>query len=358
MHILKNLALALATAMRAIIPTQRLGWRNFPRRVRRESFNVFSPILRRHFWSPSGMPVMAGGATNEINRPGYSLALVIDDPAAPNSGDPVRFGVLTGVAMLDEAGGGAGATETVTYTGPGVYDLSVDDNEGTGIAVGDTIYYHDIQTGTPATSLNNSATSMDAVFGIALEVVSANATTTINVLHIPLGATVALASNAVVTGSITDDAVTSAKVEPGLIQYQDTQLTAAQVKALLATNIEVVATPGANLAVIPLRVDMFLDHGGTDFVQVNATDHLALKYEASTELFEIGTQAQVTTFLEAAADAALAFIFGNAAAAAGIVPEANKPIDLDNNGAAEYTTGDGTLSIRVWYVQVPMAAFT
>jgi len=40
------------------------------------------------------------------------------------------------------------------------------------------------------------------------------------------------------------------------------------------------------------------------------------------------------------------------------VLEANKAIDLDNNGAAEYTTGNGTLSIRLWFIQVPMVAFT
>jgi predicted RecA/RadA family phage recombinase len=298
--------------------------------------------------------MIAMGATNQIHKPGYQLSQVIDDPAAPNSGDPVRLGVLTGVALLDEGDGGAGATETVADFGPGVWDLSVDDNEGTGIAVGDTIYYHDSQTGSPATSLNNTAASMDAVFGVALEVVSANATTTINVQHIPLGATIALASNAVVTGSITDEAVTSAKVEPGLIQYKDTQLSAAQVNALLATNIEVVPTPGANLAVFPVRVAIFLDHGGTDFVQVNNSDQLALKYNASNEIGEIGSEAQCTALLEAGADAALIDPLN----LAGFIPEANKAIDLDNNGAAEYTTGDGTLSIRVWFIEIPMAAFT
>ena len=256
--------------------------------------------------------------------------------------------------MLDEGDGGAGSTETVVYFGPGVYDMTVDDNEGTAIAVGDTIYYHDSQTGTPATSLNNSATGMDAVFGIALEVVGANATTLINVLHIPVGATIALGAGVVGTGELAADAVTSDKVEPGLIQYKDTQLTAAEVNALRATNIEVVPTPGANLAIFPVRVHIFLDHGGTDFVQTNNSDQLALVYNASNEIGEIGSEAQCTALLEAAADAALF----DPVDLAGFIPEANKAIDLDNNGAAEYTNGDGTLSIRVWFVEMPMVAFT
>lgn len=151
-------------------------------------------------------------------------------------------------------------------------------------------------------------------------------------------------------------AVEGARAVGGL-QYRDVQLTAAQVNALVATNIEMVPAPGAGLAVLPVMVHMFLDHGGTDFVQTNGTDHLALLYSGSTELFEIATEAQLTTFIEASADAALAYEFGNAAAAAGLVPEANAAIDLDNNGAAEYATGDGTLSIRVYYITVPMAAF-
>ena len=359
MRTLRNLVAGLATAMLAIVPRPRVGWWNFSRPVRRDDLEVYDPVyspLQRRLYD-LGRPDLAllvGGATNEIHKPGWNLALVIDDPAAPNSGDPVRFGELTGVAMLDEGDGGAGSTETVTYLGPGVYDLSVDDNEGTAIALGDSIFYHDSQTGTPATSLNNTATSMDAFFGIALEVVGANATTTINVLHIPVGASIAIANAAVTTAMLAADAVESDKVEPGLIQYKDTQLSAAQVNALLATNIEVVPAPGANLAVYPVRVAIFLDHGGTDFVQVNNSDQLALKYNASNEIGEIGAEAQCTTLLEAAADAALI----DPLDISGFVLEANKAIDLDNNGAAEYTTGDGTLSIRVWFIEVPMAAFT
>lgn len=163
-----------------------------------------------------------------------------------------------------------------------------------------------------------------------------------------------LATDAVETAKIKALAVTTAKLEASLVKYVDVQLTAAQVNALLATNIELVATPGANLAVIPVAVHMFLDHGGTDFVQVNNTDQLALKYNGSTEIIEFGTEAQCTTFLEAAADAALF----DPVDTGGIVPVANKAIDLDNNGAAEYTTGDGTLSVRVYFITVPMVAFS
>lgn len=144
-----------------------------------------SPLLTaRQLRAISGVPTIAGAATNEVFKPGNNLVLVCSHPAAPASGDPVRIGKMTGVAVLNEGEGGVAATETVVDVGSGVYDILVDDNGGTGIAVGDPLFYHDTGTGTPATSVNNSPTAADAFFGYALEPVSANATTTIRVKHV------------------------------------------------------------------------------------------------------------------------------------------------------------------------------
>lgn len=147
--------------------------------------------------------------------------------------------------------------------------------------------------------------------------------------------------------------IDASNADGAMLSFQDTQLTAAQVKALAAANITVVSAPGAGLAAVPVAVHLFLDHGGTDFVQTNGSDHLALKYAGGAEISELGTEAQCTALLEASADAAL---YVNLEA--DCVPVANTAIALDNNGAAEYTTGDGTLSVRVYYRTVPMAAFT
>lgn len=171
--------------------------------------------------------------------------------------------------------------------------------------------------------------------------------------------TAQLAALAVTTAKIAAGAVTSPKLGNGLIQFQDTQLNAAAVNGLAAANVEVVSAPAAGLAVDPIAVHMFLDHGGTDFVQTNGADHLALLYNGGSEILEIGLEATLTTFLEASADAALYWeLLGYATAAGGRIPLAATAIDLDNNGAAEYATGDGTLSIRVYYRVLPMAAFS
>ena len=151
-------------------------------------------------------------ATNLHQRPGYSLSVAASHPAAPDSGDPVRYGNLTGVALTDEGDGNNATTHTSVDFGPAVWNLSVDDNEGTGSAVGDPIYYHDTGTGDPVSNLNNTATSMDAYFGVALEVVTANATTTIEVMHVPIGASIAIANGAVTAGMLASDAVVTAKI--------------------------------------------------------------------------------------------------------------------------------------------------
>lgn len=120
-----------------------------------------------------------------IQEDGTRLAVAETHPATPTSGIPVRVGKLTGVAVTDEGGGGNAATATTIDIGQKIWDLYVDDNEASGIAVGAKLYYHDTGTGSPSTSLNNSSTSADAVFGIALEAISANGTDRIKVLHIP-----------------------------------------------------------------------------------------------------------------------------------------------------------------------------
>lgn len=125
-------------------------------------------------------------ATNLVKDNGNILPVVVTDPATPTSGAVVRFGSIIGVALGAEGEGGAGATETVVDFTPGkIWNLLVDDNAGTGIAAGALLYYHDTETGSPSANLNNSSASADAFGAIALDAVSANATTTIRVMVRP-----------------------------------------------------------------------------------------------------------------------------------------------------------------------------
>ena len=153
-------------------------------------------------------------ATNIKYEPGWSLNLTCTKPDAPNSGDPVRIGNLTGIAIKDEDAAG----KTVVNTGPFVAKFAVKDNGGTGIDVGDTIWYHD-----GADPVLDNVSTGGYYYGIALEAISDNQTATIQVYHdcAPGGAgtigngtvgATQLASNAVITAKIPNANVTAAKL--------------------------------------------------------------------------------------------------------------------------------------------------
>jgi hypothetical protein len=144
-------------------------------------------------------------ATNIIRylQEHFVLPVAATNPSAPVSGDPVRFGELTGIALTDEGEGGNAATETSVYFGACVVDVSVKGVDGSGnsaVAVGDAIYYVDADT----PKLSKKASGY--FFGYALETVSSGATATINVMHVPAGSW----AGTVNTGDIAAGAVTAA----------------------------------------------------------------------------------------------------------------------------------------------------
>ena len=149
-------------------------------------------------------------ATNLVQEPGLQLSVVVTNPAAPDSGDPVRFGSLTGLAITDEGDGGNAATETTVNFGQFVANFSVDDTSGSGIAVGAYVFYDDTATGTPTTNLNDD--SAGYFFGIALEAVGNNATTEIEVLHVPSPGAGTLGAGTIGTSHLAANSVTAAKL--------------------------------------------------------------------------------------------------------------------------------------------------
>lgn len=113
-------------------------------------------------------------AKNIIFDTSRQLAVAVSDPASPKSGDPVRFGVITGVALTDE---GADGLTTVRFN-DAVADVPVKGVNGSGnsaVAEGDALFYVDADT--PKVSKKVSGTP----FGTALEAVASGATDTIRV---------------------------------------------------------------------------------------------------------------------------------------------------------------------------------
>jgi len=120
-----------------------------------------------------------------IEQRGTCLPLAVTHPASPSSGDPVRLGTITGVAITDEGDGGNTTTDTSVELGFFVTEQYVDDDAGSGISVGDKIYYDDTATGDPETNLNVDGVN-GVFFGFALEAVTADATSKIKILHLPM----------------------------------------------------------------------------------------------------------------------------------------------------------------------------
>lgn len=145
-------------------------------------------------------------AKNIIFDPGYDLSVVCTNPTTPASGDPVRYGSLTGLALTDERTDG---TTTVNF-GPFVADLSVkgiDDSGNSAVAVGDAIWYVDADT----PKLSKKASGY--FFGFALETVTGGATATIRVYHVP-GAcgSGTLAAGSIGTTQLANNGVTAGKL--------------------------------------------------------------------------------------------------------------------------------------------------
>ena len=153
-------------------------------------------------------------AKNIKYEPGWRKNYVCTKPDKPVSGDPVRIGNMTGIALTDEDAAG----KTTVDKGPFSAKFTVKDNGGTGIGVGDAIWYHDDQT----PPLDNVPTG-GYYFGMADEAIAAGQTAIIEVSHDPapggagtiangtVGAT-QLAANGVITAKILDANVTTPKL--------------------------------------------------------------------------------------------------------------------------------------------------
>jgi predicted RecA/RadA family phage recombinase len=185
-------------------------------------------------------------ATNLVQDYGEILGnIAATQPATPTSGDPVRYGVLTGVALTDEADGGNDTGKITMDGGYRIWDLLVDDDEGTGIAVGDAIFFNDTPSGSPATNLNNSTTGY--FFGIALEALSANATDTINVLHVPSPGAGTLGAGTVGATELAANSVGTSELI-GFLKKGTVQLDITSLREIASNDTQALAAHGGLLA--------------------------------------------------------------------------------------------------------------
>ena len=156
-------------------------------------------------------------------------------------------------------------------------------------------------------------------------------------------------TNAGVT-AIGAEKVLSSMVEEGLIHYVDKQLTNAEVLAVRATPITLVAAPGSNKAIIVDKILAVCDSAAAGYTE--STDNLAIQYSGGLDILTI----ESTGFV----DGGDVQVRHQAPAEAVVVLPPNEAVEVFGSGDGELGGGNAanTLSFRIWYHTVPTVAFT
>lgn len=154
---------------------------------------------------------------------------------------------------------------------------------------------------------------------------------------------------AVTTAKIADDAVTSAKVDPTLIQYVAVPMTTAQVKGMYAVPYLLVAAAGANTEIVLHRSEVVFDYvaaqylaGGPVAIQLDSTAN-----GAGILMSSVISAATINGF---AADSSVGV--AGLSPGATLAAKENKGLYISNTTGA-FTTGDGVFIVHVWYSIIP-----
>lgn len=153
-------------------------------------------------------------ATNQVGdyTAVWHKSVICSNPATPASGDPIRIGYETGMALTAESTAGTDLSGNLTgYTtvdvGPFRAKFSVkgvNDSGNSAVADGDLIFYVDADT----PKLSKKASGY--FFGFARGAVNSGSTATIVVDHVPSPGNGTIASGAINTTQLAPNAVTAA----------------------------------------------------------------------------------------------------------------------------------------------------
>lgn len=136
----------------------------------------------------------------------------------------------------------------------------------------------------------------------------------------------------------------NANMDPSVFQYKDTTLTTAQILALNTTPITLVAAPGAGKAILVRSLYATITYNSAAY-SCNAAGLIARYTDGSgTAPGAVLTQG----FCQSSANAVQVVEMSSTA----YTPTVNAPIVL-HAGAANPTTGNSAIKVRVYYVVAP-----
>lgn len=130
--------------------------------------------------------------------------------------------------------------------------------------------------------------------------------------------------------------------------YQaDVTVTTAQVKALNATPVQLVAAPGTGLMIVPVLAQLYLPYVSAAYACIAAGEDLEIRYTNGSGT--LWATIETTGFLDQTATQHRVVL---PTAAAAFTPAANAPLVLDL-AAGEIITGDSPLKVRTYYRLLP-----
>ena len=127
------------------------------------------------------------------------------------------------------------------------------------------------------------------------------------------------------------------------------EISAAEIKDLAANPKELVASPGSGYGLKLLSLLLILDNGGTDYDDAAGDGNMYVCYVDGAGLKATGS-IEGDAFIDCASDFIMA-VEPVALAATAATSINDDALVLDNDGA-EYTTGDGTMTVYIQYAVI------
>ncbi len=156
----------------------------------------------------------------------------------------------------------------------------------------------------------------------------------------------------VTTGKLDAAAVTSAKIDPTVIQVVEVAITNAQLKALRASPKTLVAAPGAGYYLEFVGATLFLDYGTNGLTE--SDDNLVIRYTDGSGV-AVSDVIEMTGFIDQTADTATRAVPIKDAIVAKTGCD-NKALVLHNNGDGEFggnAAADTVLRVKCSWRQWP-----